>query len=74
MKVVDLVTTMSTTELPDVGNISIVAVGIAVGGMVGGIVGRVGRAGRERTTHLTSDGALIGGAVGMVLYATSWVW
>jgi hypothetical protein len=64
----------SAMKAPDIGSISIVAFGAALGAIAGGLAGRVRRIGRERTTHLTNDAGLFGGLVGILLYVTSWLW
>lgn len=50
-------------ELPDIGQPSIVAYGMALGGLAGGFVARVGRHPSERVSRLTLDGAFAGGLI-----------
>ncbi len=74
MTAAELITTVAATKPPDVGNLSIIPLGAAIGGLAGGLIGRARHLERDEIAHLRGDGIDIGGAIGFVLYATSWVW
>jgi hypothetical protein len=63
----------AAAQLPGPGQLSTVAVAAVLGGLVGGAIARGRRQPHEAVSRLTLAGSFVGGWIGFLAWAWSWI-